>query len=56
MPRPIAAGVLGMARTSRAVLGNRRARSSMDFPAMIETITLSPVSHGRMAGAAASSI
>src|SRR6266849_6394420 len=40
MPRPIAAGVFGMARTTAALCGKAPARNAIVRPAMIETTTV----------------
>src|SRR5215813_1980470 len=40
MPRPIAAGVFGMARTTAASRGKMPARNAIVRPAMIETTTV----------------
>src|SRR6266487_4537701 len=49
MPRPIAAGVLGMARTIAAP-GKLRARNCKVRPAMMDTTTVAPPTNGASAG------
>ena len=49
MPRPIAAGVFGMARTSAAP-GNASSRKRSVRPAMIETTTVAAPTNGASAG------
>ena len=49
MPRPIAAGVFGIARTM-ALPGKARSRNASVLPAMIETTTVEPSAIGASGG------
>src|SRR6516165_7367173 len=55
MPRPIAAGVLGMARTIAAP-GKLRARNRNVRPAMMDTTTVAPPTNGASTGMASSAV